>query len=134
MPSMHLSDRREPFVFSKINRYYILLFFGLAFLGPLIDQSQGKDFLSDASITLGLGYPLAMVYFFWSAYDTFIWLRKRPDEFFKFAKIEGKKKMSGFLSNKTNTTCFFSFYTVLTLVLGVFMFVATVKVITTWIG
>lgn len=132
MPSMHLPNRHEPFVFSKVHRYWILTFFALAFLGLFIDQSQGKDFPSDSSITLILGYPLAMVYFFWSAYDTFSWLRMRPDEFFRFAKVESKKKMSSFLSNKTYATWFFFFYIAFTFVLGIFMFVATAQVITTW--
>ena len=134
MPSMRLSNRREPFVFSKVNKYCIWAFFSLAFLGLLIDQSQGKDFLSDSSITLSLAYPLAMFYFFWSAYDTFTWLRKRPDEFHRYAKGESKKKLSGFLSSKANTVWFFTFYIVLMFVLGVFMSAATFNIIKIWIA
>ncbi len=134
MPSMRLSDRREPFVFSKINKYWIWAFFGLAFLGLFVNQSQGKDFFSDSSITVRLAYPLAIVYFFWSAYDTFTWLRKRPDEFHRYAKGESKKRLSGFLYSKTNTVWFFTFYIVLMFVLGVLMSVAAFNKIRTWIG
>jgi hypothetical protein len=63
--SKNRSGSLTPFIFSRRYVYFLLAFLALSIVGPFLDKSFGLDFQSYPNITLGLGFPLTILFFLW---------------------------------------------------------------------
>ena len=135
LPLISQSSRPRPFLFSSYHRYFLLVFLCLAIIGigPILFGRVEKAFYSTSSI-IGLAFPLATIYWFWSSVDTIIWLRKKPGQFFKFAKLKEKNRFSRFFSEKPNIVWFYTMDSIMNFVLGVVGLVTTISAIIRWIS
>jgi hypothetical protein len=127
--SKNRSGSLTPFIFSRRYKYFLLAFLALAIVGPFLDNSFGLDFQSYPNITLGLGFPLTILFYLWISIDTMIWLMKRPDQFlgFSISRSKWKGPFRNFFSKKPIAFSLYIITSVLFFICGIFLLVLLIS-------